>query len=54
MLLLPISLIYAFGVLVGNTREAWMLIGAMLIIFVVMFSIGLAASRQTKRFRTPP
>jgi K+-transporting ATPase ATPase A chain len=43
MLLLPISLIYAFGVLVGNTREAWVLIGAILIIFMVMLSIGLAA-----------
>jgi K+-transporting ATPase ATPase A chain len=43
MLLLPISLIYAFGVLVGNTREAWVLIGAILAIFIVLLSIGLAA-----------
>jgi K+-transporting ATPase ATPase A chain len=40
MLLLPISLLYAFGVVVGNSREGWVLIGSMLLIFVVMFSIG--------------
>jgi potassium-transporting ATPase potassium-binding subunit len=43
MLLLPISLIYAFGVLVGNTKEAWILIGALIAIFAVMLAIGLAA-----------
>jgi len=48
MLLLPISLIYAFGVLVGNTREAWVLIGALIVIFVVMLSIGLAAESSNQ------
>jgi len=43
MLLLPTSLIYAFGVVAGNSREGWILIGAMLTIFIVMFSIGLIA-----------
>ncbi len=48
MLLLPISLIYAFGVLVGNSREAWVLIGALLLIFVVMLSVGLAAESSNQ------
>jgi K+-transporting ATPase ATPase A chain len=43
MLLLPISLLYAFGVVVGNSREGWVLIGSMLLIFVVMFGIGAIA-----------
>jgi potassium-transporting ATPase potassium-binding subunit len=48
MLVLPISLIYAFGVLVGNSREAWVLIGALLLIFVVMLSVGLAAESSNQ------
>ncbi|MEI7827238.1 MAG: potassium-transporting ATPase subunit KdpA [Euryarchaeota archaeon] len=48
MLLLPVSLIYAFGVLVGNTREAWVLIGALILIFVVMLSVGLAAESSNQ------
>ncbi len=43
MLLLPISLIYAFGVMVGNSKEAWVIIGALILIFAVMVSVGLAA-----------
>jgi K+-transporting ATPase ATPase A chain len=43
MLLLPISLIYAFGILVGNTKEAWILIAALIAIFAVMLAVGLAA-----------
>jgi K+-transporting ATPase ATPase A chain len=40
MLLIPIALLYAFGIVVGNRREGWILIGSMLTIFIVMFSIG--------------
>jgi K+-transporting ATPase ATPase A chain len=43
MLLLPISLLYAFGVVAGNSKEGWVLIGSMLLIFIVMFSIGTVA-----------
>jgi len=48
MLLLPISLIYAFGVMVGNRKEAWVLIGALILIFIVMVSIGLAAESSNQ------
>jgi len=48
MLLLPISLIYAFGVMVGNRKEAWVLIGALILIFAVMVSVGLAAESSNQ------
>ncbi|MGZ4863539.1 MAG: potassium-transporting ATPase subunit KdpA [Halobacteriota archaeon] len=43
MLVIPISLLYAFGVMTGNTKEGWILIGTLTTIFIVMLSIGLLA-----------
>ncbi|MBP2002404.1 K+-transporting ATPase ATPase A chain [Paenibacillus shirakamiensis] len=36
MMLLPTSLVYAFGLMIKNRRQGWMLFGAMSAIFVVM------------------
>ena len=52
MLLLPISLIYAFGIVVGNSREGWILVGSLLIIFIIMFSIAVAA--ESSNHALPP
>src|SRR5674476_172827 len=43
MLVIPISLLYAFGVMTGNTKQGWILIGTLTTIFIVMLSIGLLA-----------
>ena len=43
MLVIPISLLYAFGVMTGNTKQGWILIGTLTTIFSVMLSIGLLA-----------
>ncbi|MDZ4185537.1 MAG: potassium-transporting ATPase subunit KdpA [Desulfuromonadales bacterium] len=39
ILLIPGALTYTFGVMVGNTRQGWMLLGVMLFIFIGAFSI---------------
>ena len=43
MLIIPISLLYTFGVMTGNTKEGWILIGTLTTIFIVLLSIGLLA-----------
>ena len=43
MLVIPISLLYAFGVMTGNTKQGWILIGTLTTIFIIMLSIGLLA-----------
>ena len=37
ILLIPGALTYTFGVMVGNTRQGWMLLGVMLFILIVCF-----------------
>jgi len=39
ILLIPGSLTYTFGVMVGNTRQGWTLLGVMLFILMVSFSV---------------
>jgi K+-transporting ATPase ATPase A chain len=39
ILLIPGSLTYTFGVMVGNTRQGWMLLGVMLVILVGCFGV---------------
>ncbi len=39
ILLIPGSLTYTFGVMVGNTRQGWMLLGVMLFILIGAFGI---------------
>lgn len=43
MLIIPISMLYTFGVMTGKTKEGWILIGTLTTIFIVMLSIGLLA-----------
>lgn len=43
MLLIPVSFIYAFGVMVGNSKEGWILIGSLSALFVVLLAIGIVA-----------
>jgi potassium-transporting ATPase potassium-binding subunit len=44
--LLPAALCYAFGRVVGDTRQGWAVLGAMTIIFVAMTSLVLYAEHQ--------
>jgi K+-transporting ATPase ATPase A chain len=39
ILLIPGALTYTFGVMVGNTRQGWMLLGVMLLILVGCFGV---------------
>ena len=39
ILLIPASLTYTFGVMVGNTRQGWMLLGVMLFLWLICFSL---------------
>jgi len=39
ILLIPGSLTYTFGVMAGNTRQGWMLLGVMLFILIVSFGV---------------
>jgi potassium-transporting ATPase potassium-binding subunit len=39
ILLIPFSLTYTFGVMVGNTRQGWALLGVMLLILIVSFGV---------------
>ena len=39
ILLIPGSLTYTFGVMVGNTRQGWAILGVMLVLLVVSFGV---------------
>ncbi|BBA70911.1 potassium-transporting ATPase subunit KdpA [Geobacter sulfurreducens] len=39
ILLIPFSLTYTFGAMVGNTRQGWTLLGVMLLILLVSFAV---------------
>ena len=39
ILLIPVALTYTFGVMVGNTRQGWALLGVMLFILIVSFGV---------------
>ncbi len=44
--LIPAALCYAFGRVVGDTRQGWAVLGAMTLIFVVMTAVVLAAEQN--------
>ncbi len=46
ILLIPAALCYAFGEMVGDTRQGWAVLAAMTIIFVVMAGLGLWAEQR--------
>jgi K+-transporting ATPase ATPase A chain len=46
ILLIPASLCYTFGYLVGDTRQGWALLAAMTVILVVMLGLALWAEQQ--------
>ena len=39
ILLIPGALTYSFGVMVGNTRQGWALLGVMILLLVVSFGV---------------
>src|SRR5262245_50169904 len=46
ILLIPAALCYTFGVMVGDTRQGWGILAAMLVIFVPL-AIGCIAAEET-------
>ncbi len=47
ILLIPVALTYTYGILVGSTRQGWVIFTAMLLIFVAGFAVMLAAEQQS-------
>ena len=39
ILLIPASLTYTFGLMVGNTRQGWMLLGVMILLWLLCFGV---------------
>lgn len=46
ILLIPTALCFAFGKMVGDMRQAWAILGAMTLIFVLLSSVVLMAEQQ--------
>lgn len=46
IVLIPVSFAYTFGVMVGDTRQGWMLIAAMLIIFMPMLTLAVISEEH--------
>ncbi len=46
ILLLPAALCYTFGVMVGDTRQGWVMLSAMTLVFVAMVAITVSAEQQ--------
>jgi potassium-transporting ATPase potassium-binding subunit len=53
MLLIPASLCFVFGRMVGDSRQGWAILGAMTIIFVVMSAVVLWAEQRGNPSFTP-
>ena len=47
MLLIPVALSYTFGRMVGDTRQGWALLAAMLILFVPLVLLGVPQPSST-------
>lgn len=45
ILLIPAALVYSFGVMVGDRRQSWALLVAMLVIFLPLLSVTIMAER---------
>lgn len=46
ILLIPAALCYTFGVMVGDTRQGWMILGAMTLVFVVLVFVTVPAEQN--------
>jgi K+-transporting ATPase ATPase A chain len=46
ILVIPASLCYTFGKLVGDTRQGWLILGVMTVIFVVLVSVCVGAEQS--------
>lgn len=46
MLLIPVSMVYTFGVMVADRRQSWMLLAAMMIIFIPLLTYGIAMEQE--------
>jgi hypothetical protein len=53
MLLIPTALCFVFGRMVGDTRQGWAVLGAMVILFVAMSSLLLWAEQQGNPLLSP-
>lgn len=46
ILLIPAALCYTFGVMVGDTRQGWMILGAMTLVFMVLVFVTVPAEQN--------
>jgi potassium-transporting ATPase potassium-binding subunit len=53
MFLIPAALCFAFGRMVGDSRQGWAVIGAMTVIFVVMAVVAMSAEQHGNPLFTP-
>src|SRR5204863_9375823 len=53
ILLIPAALCYTFGVMVGDTRQGWAVLAAMLVIFVPLLVSVVAAEQSGSPALTP-
>jgi K+-transporting ATPase ATPase A chain len=53
MILIPTALCFVFGRMVGDPRQGWAVLGAMVIIFTVMACVALWAEQQGNPMLTP-
>lgn len=53
IVLIPASLCYTFGKMVGDTRQGWAILAAMLIVFVIFLGIAVWAEQSSNPAFTP-
>lgn len=46
--LIPSALVFAFGIMIGDLRQAWAILGAMTLMFVVLTGVILVAEQQAE------
>ena len=53
MFLIPAALCFVFGRMLGDTRQGWAILGAMIVIFVVMAGVAMWAEQQGNPLFSP-
>ena len=46
ILLIPAALCYSFGIMIGDTRQGWVILGAMTLVFLVLVVITVSAEQK--------
>lgn len=46
ILLIPAALCYSFGILIGDTRQGWVILGAMTFVFLILVVVTVSAEQQ--------